>query len=137
MSRFESILARLPDGALMELRVEASEDEPWQLEFRGLDGVVHQYRATDLFRAFRDMREDLERKGVQLLCAGARPDVTPSAMSRSMGGGRKAYVVRQGKQASMADLVDIFDYAELAIVGSVEQQRDYFETWARSLREQQ
>jgi hypothetical protein len=137
MSRFESILARLPDGALRELRVEVSEDEPWQLEFRGLDGVVHQYRATDLFRAFRDMREDLERKGLQLLCAGARPDVIPSAMSRSMSGGRKAYVIRQGKQANKADLVDIFDYAELAVVGSVEQQRDYFETWARSLRQQQ
>jgi hypothetical protein len=49
-----------------------------------------------------------------------------------MGGGQKAYVIRPGKQAT--ELVDIFDYAEPALVGTVQQQRDYVEAWWASLR---
>jgi hypothetical protein len=77
------------------------------------------FTELDLYKAMQSLREHLEAKGYQLLCAGARPDVMPSAMSRSMGGGRQAYVLRPGKQAT--ELVDIFDYAEPAVVGTNQQ----------------
>jgi hypothetical protein len=51
-----------------------------------------------------------------------------------MGGGRKAYVVHLGIPASSTEMVDIFDFAELETVGSVEQQRAYLRSWAASLR---
>ena len=70
----------------------------------------------------RALREYLETSGCQLLCAGARPDDVLSAMSRSVGGGRQAYVVRLRSQDE--ELVDIFDYAEPALVGTVQQQRE-------------
>jgi hypothetical protein len=135
MSRVENIKARLSNGKLKEFHVKASEEEPWQLEFCGVDGSILCFKATDLFEALRAMREDLERDGCQLLCAGARPDVTPSGMSRSMSGGRKAYIVRQGSPASRTDIVDIFDYAEPKLVGTVQQQREYFHAWTHSLRQ--
>lgn len=137
MIKNEIIIAKLPDGALKDLHVKVSEDEPWQLEFCGPDGVVRHFQAPDLFEALRAMRENLEGDGYQLLCAGARPDVTPSGMSRSMGGGRKAYIVRQGRPASRDEMVDIFDYAEANLVGTVRQQREYFQAWVQSMKQHQ
>jgi hypothetical protein len=137
MSKTENIKARLPDGALRDFPVKVSEYEPWTIEFHGLDGSIRCCQATDLFNALQEMRKDLESAGCQLLCAGARPDVTPSGMSRSMGGGRKAYIVHLGSPASRTEMVDIFDYAEPAVVGTVQQQRDYIRAWYESLRQRQ
>jgi hypothetical protein len=66
---------------------------------------------------------------------GARRDVWPSGMSRDMGGGLKAYVMRYGEQAHRKDLVHIFDEAPEALVGSVREQRDFFERWASFFRD--
>ena len=57
-----------------------------------------------------------------LLCAGARPDIFPSGMSRGMGDGRKAYITRLGQPALRTGLVDIFDDAELDAVRTIEEQ---------------
>jgi hypothetical protein len=135
MSKTEHVKVRLSDGTLKSLDVVVSDDAPWTLEFQSIDGSMRRLQALDLFEALREMRKDLECAGSQLLCAGARPDVTPSGMSRGMGGGRKAYIVHLGSPASRTEMVDIFDYAEPAIVGSVQQQRDYFQAWADSLRQ--
>ena len=74
--------------------------------------------AVEAFNAIQALRQYLEAKGYRLLCVGARPDVVPSGISRSMGGGRQAYFIRSGKQAT--ELIDIFDYAEPALVGTVQ-----------------
>jgi hypothetical protein len=68
----------------------------------------------DLFEALADLRQSLEEQGIRLFCNGARTDVWPSGMSRSMSGGRKAYVLRLGTHAR--DLVDIFDGAEPSLI---------------------
>jgi hypothetical protein len=127
--------ARLSDGAIKELRLDVSLDiqrELWQIQLNNFDENVIRFREADLYRAMQALREYLEAKGCQLLCAGARPDVAPSGMSRSMGGGREAYVLHLGKQAT--ELVDIFDYAAPAFVGTVQKQREYFQAWMASLR---
>lgn len=56
-------------------------------------------------------------------------------MSRSMGGGRKAYVMRLGQSAGTHDLVDIFNPVELEAVGTVEEQRAYVDAWLASLKQ--
>jgi len=70
-----------------------------------------------------------------LLCAGARPDVFPSGMSRGMGDGRKAYITRLGQRALRTDLVDIFDDAELDAVRTIEEQTAFHERWVEALRQ--
>jgi hypothetical protein len=137
MSEAENLKARGPDGVIVNLRIEVSEHEPWRLSLTSPDGAIRQYQCSDLFESLLAMRRDLERAGFQLLCAGARPDVTTSGMSRSMGGGRKAYVVHMGSPASRSEMVDIFDYAEPELVGTVQQQQEYLDQWINSLRRRQ
>jgi hypothetical protein len=126
--------ARFSDGAVAELRLEISLDKErrlWQIRLMEPEKNVTCFRETDLYKAMQALREHLEAKGGQLLCAGARPDVVPSGMSRDMGGGRKAYVIQLGKQAT--EIVDIFAYAEPAAVGTVQQQQKFVEAWWASL----
>jgi len=136
MSKIENLTAkaRLSDGAVKELRLAVSIDlqcKLWQIQLENFEENVTCFRETDLYKAMQALREYLEAKGCQLLCAGARPDVAPSGMSRSMGDGRKAYVLHLGKQAT--ELVDIFDYAEPALVGTVQLQREHVRAWWVSL----
>ena len=124
---------RLSDRTVKELRLDVDmQDDLWQIRLENFEENATRFSETDLYKAMQALREYLEARGCQLLCAGARPDVVPSAMSRSMGGGRQAYVVRLGSQPT--ELVDIFDYAEPALVGTVQQQREYVEAWCASLR---
>jgi len=137
MNKIENIIskARLSDGSVKELRLDVSVDmqcQLWQIELVNFEENTTCFRETDLYKAMQTLRLYLEARGFQLLCAGARPDVVPSGMSRSMGGGQQAYVIRPGKQAT--ELVDIVDYAEPALVGTVQQQRDYVEAWRASIR---
>lgn len=80
-----------------------------------------------MFEALIALRLLLERRGGCLLCAGARTNVFPSSMSRDMGGGRMAYVLRLGEPA--LELVDIFASAERSQVGTVEEQRAFQSLW--------
>ena len=132
MSETIFIKAKQPDGEIRDLQLTVSLDSPWTLEYRDADGRAHCYQERDLFETLREMRKELESTGVQLLCAGARTDVWPSGMSRSMAGGRKAYILHIGKQAT--ERVDIFDYAEPKTIGTVQQQLDYFHAWIEALK---
>jgi hypothetical protein len=133
MIRVQHVQARLPNGTLRDFDIEVSIRAPWTLVFQAFDGTIRRLQARDLFEALQEMRKELEIAGCQLLCAGARHDVTPSSMSRSMGGGRKAFIVHIGRPADRAEMVDIFEYAEPAVVGTVQQQRDYFQAWKESI----
>jgi hypothetical protein len=137
MSKIEDITVngRLSDGTVKELPLAVSVDlqnQLWQIQLERFEENATCFRETDLYKAMQALREYLEANGCQLLCAGARPNVVPSGMSRDMGGGRKASVIHLGKQAT--ELVDIFGYAEPALVGTVQQQREYVEAWMASLR---
>jgi hypothetical protein len=129
------VKATLSDGTVKVLRLNLSLHTSaglWELQLEDLEEHPISFRETDIYKAMQTLKEYLETKGCQLLCAGARPDVAPSGMSRSMGGGRKAYVMQMGKQAT--ELIDIFDYAEPGVVGTVKQQREFVETWFASLQ---
>jgi hypothetical protein len=135
MEEAQIVKAMSLSGEVFDLQLEISDNRrDWNLKFRDLAGNVHCYDAGDVFAALQSMREELEAQGVKLLCAGARKDVWPSGMSRDMGGGFKAYVMRFGETAKIKDLVDIFDYSDPSLVGTVQEQRDYFEAWLESLK---
>lgn len=102
----------------------------WRLDVREPDGRERCFEDRDAFDALIAYRIQLDQVGERLLCAGARTDVWPSGMGRSMGGGLKAYVMRYGEQTGLGDLVHIFDEAPQDLVGSVRQQREFFERWA-------
>lgn len=89
--------------------------------------------APDYFEAFCRIRVQLESQGLLPLCFAASRDVYPSGMSRSMGGGLKAYRLVIGQQARQSDLVGIFDTDEEIGPATVAEQLRFFESWLASL----
>jgi hypothetical protein len=135
MNETKYIKVRDRDGAAADCTVEILSIHPARLVFSGpfLDG--REFLANDVFDALVSLRGSLEEIGARLLCAGARPEVFPSGMSRDMGGGIKAYVNRIGMPAGKPDIVDIFDYAGPELVGSVAEQNAFHKKWVESLRQ--
>jgi hypothetical protein len=126
------VKAQHPDGTLEESSIEVQQPE-WKLVFSGAGMSYRPFVAQDLFGALIELRKVLEEKGIRLLCAGARRDVFPSAMSRDMSGGRKAYITKMGCPGRREDLVDIFDYADTQLIGSVSEQKTFHDNWFASL----
>lgn len=122
-----------PDGSIHCGVFRTSVNPPWKLTFSGAGVVEQVFEGSDLFEALTALRVQLENKGFRLLCAGARRDVCPSGMSRSMGGGRKAYVFEIGKSAK--ELIDIFEDALPNQIATVEEQFLFRQEWMKSLRE--
>jgi hypothetical protein len=129
-----SVEVRAAGGTNERCELEIATRPPWTLVFSGAGLVGVSFAANDLFEALILLRRELAKGGIQLMCAGARRDVFPSGMSRSMSGGRKAYVTRAATHPTLEDLVDIFDDADVSLVGSVSEQKEHHERWLQSIR---
>ena len=112
-----------------EVRLRVAGEHPWRLEADGPTGRL-QAEGDDLFSATVALREQLERDGWLLEIQGARPDTYPSRMARGSGG-RRFYVLRPGKHATLDDLVDTLAPLEGGRAGTVAEQRANFERWSR------
>lgn len=55
-------------------------------------------------------------------------------MSREMCGGEMAYILHLGEQAKREDVVNIFEYAELHLIVSVDEQQNFYRNWIKSLK---
>jgi hypothetical protein len=120
------------DGTIESCEVWASTAPPWTVTVRSAGFDEQSFGADDLFNALIKWRREIDAQGSKLLCAGARRDVTPSGMSRSMGGARKAYVIKIGQPATIK--VDIFDHADATEVVTVDEQKRFADQWFASLR---
>lgn len=89
--------------------------------------------AGDLFECLAQVRRQVDPKGLRLLVNGARRDTWASGMSRSMGGGREAYVLQLGRPSQMEHLVNIFDPAPESEIASVDQQQAFMREWMESI----
>jgi hypothetical protein len=105
------------------------------ISFRYRDRLL-EAEASDYFKAFCDIRLQLEPEGLIPFCYGASLNVYPSGIARDMGAGMVAYRFTQGFHARMADLARIFDSGPDIIPASVAMQREFFERWLKSPREQ-
>lgn len=99
-------------------------------------GMVYVNRADDpsvpQFSIYAGAEDDeLTTTDVVAAVLGARRNVWPSAMSREMGGGFKAYVLTIGQPAT--ELVDIFDVDESPVGSTVSEQESFAESWFDSL----
>jgi len=102
-----------------------------ELEFAG--GRLEATSEEDFFSALATLREDLEAKGILLVCYGASKNVYPSPMSRSMGYGERAYRLKLGRRARSEDLVSIFESGPDVVPATLEEQEAYYEEWLNSL----
>ncbi|HEY5723947.1 MAG TPA: hypothetical protein VIT45_16680 [Allosphingosinicella sp.] len=118
-------------GGITVLSVQFSSELPWILRVSGRELQEEEFTGRDLFQAMIALRRELDASGKKLLCAGARRDVFPSGMARSMGSARKAYVMKLGEPATI--LVDIFEPAHADQIATVDEQQRFREQWIVSL----
>ena len=94
------------------------------------DGVRKSYTAVDLFDSFGLMRADL--KDIKFLCKGAKISVCPSGMSSQMSNGLVAYELTMGNPNG--ELVHIFAYEESDLTNDIQEQHDFCQSWAESVK---
>jgi len=115
---------KLPDGVRMTLQADGLG--PWSAP------------GEDYFDALCNLRLELEAAGLRICVTGARVDAHPSGLSRDMGGGQMVYLLRRRRLADRllgrrrgrtGRLVDLLSPAPCELVGTVAEQREFFENW--------
>ena len=97
-----------------------------------IERTIYFSKSDNIFDSVAELRKKLELNNIYLLCNASVINVYPSGMQKEFGG-TKAYKLQMGKQATLSDVVDIFDYdSELKIV-SVKEQEEFYENWIESL----
>lgn len=104
-----------------------------QVELRW-NGRTYLARADHYFRALTDLRTELRKGGLDVLCNGSLVNCFVSGMAATSASGLKAYLLREGRPASFGDIVATFhapsgEYT----VGSPEEQARFFERYLLSL----
>jgi len=122
-----------PHGDLSYCNVAYEPHSSMRVHFQSKSFDFVTTESSSLFEAITKYRELIEPKGFRLLCNAARVDAYPSRMTLQMAYGRKIYVLHKGQPARRADLVDIFDPAPFETVGTINEQKDFFDKWLASL----
>ena len=130
MSDLLLVEALLADGRRVVARVRMDSSEDYRAVMEVVVGefpliVAHE---QDYFEARRTVRRRLDHLGVKLLVNGARRDVWASGMARDMGAGLKVYVTGGAKPAE--HLVELMDPCAAALVGTVEEQDEFYFEWS-------
>ena len=96
-----------------------------------IERTIYFSKSDNIFDSIVELRKKLELNNIYLLCNASAINVYPSGMQKEFGG-TKAYKLQMGKQAVLADVVDIFDYDSELKIGSVKEQEEFFESWIES-----
>ena len=121
---------------LHELTLKVSEvDEEYRVSCElPLSNEVLSGVADDCFAALQVVRRNAEGRGWNICCKGARRNVWPSAMSRSMAGGVKAYILQMGRPARANSMVEIFDKDSPELYATVADQESFAMEWYGSFK---
>jgi hypothetical protein len=127
-------IIKLSEGTnhLSECTLSYQNTQPCMIDFQNSELGHHHFEGRDVFDCLCQLRHFLERIGWNILCNGSRIDAYPSSMSRDMGGGMKLYHLKLGKRPQRSDLLRIFERAEPDQIGTIEEQRAYYEKWCAS-----
>ena len=98
-----------------------------------IERTIYFSKSDNIFDSVVELRKKLELNNIYLLCNASAINVYPSGMQKEFGG-TKAYKLQMGKQATLNDVVDIFDYDNELKIGSVKEQEEFYESWLESLR---
>ena len=112
--------------------VNYSFEAPWKISINISNKFNFCAEGRDLFEALQKVRNEASKFGLTLLCNGARLNVYPSPMMRSMGGAAMAYTLTLGEQAQRKNIVCIFDNTEEPI-STPKEQDEFYQRWLKSL----
>ena len=96
-----------------------------------IENMVYFSKSDNIFDSVVELRKKLELNNIYLLCNASVINVYPSLMQKEFGG-TKAYKLQMGKQATLNEVVDIFDYDSELKIGSVKEQEEFYESWIES-----
>ena len=96
-----------------------------------IERAIYFSKSDNIFDSVVELRKKLELNNIYLLCNASVVNIYPSLMQKEFGG-TKAYKLQMGKQATLNDIVDIFDYDNELKIGSVKEQEEFFESWIES-----
>ena len=96
-----------------------------------IERTIYFSKSDNIFDSIVELRKKLELNNIYLLCNASVINVYPSGMQKEFGG-TKAYKLQMGKQATLNDVVDIFDYDNELKIGSVKEQEEFYESWIES-----
>ena len=96
-----------------------------------IERTIYFSKSDNIFDSIVELRKKLELKNIYLLCNASVINVYPSGMQKEFGG-TKAYKLQMGKQATLNEVVDIFDYDSELKIGSVKEQEEFYENWLES-----
>ena len=96
-----------------------------------IENMVYFLKSDNIFDSVVELRKKLELNNIYLLCNASAINVYPSLMQKEFGG-TKTYKLQMGKQATLNDVVDIFDYDNELKIGSVKEQEKFYESWVES-----
>ena len=97
-----------------------------------IERTIYFSKSDNIFDSVVELRKKLELNNIYLLCNASVINVYPSGMQKEFGG-TKAYKLEMGKQATLSDVVNIFDYDSELKIGSVKEQEKFYENWIESL----
>lgn len=122
------------NGTIHEGEITLTGDYPnCGIKFTSSVSQDIEVQGHDYFQCLINLRIELEKQNYYLLCNGARRDLDCGGMLRNASCGRFGYIAKLGKYLDTVDSVDIFDYAEPNLVGSVDEQEEYYNLYASSL----
>ncbi|MEK2490690.1 hypothetical protein WN990_14120 [Kitasatospora purpeofusca] len=108
-------------------RLQPMEESVFGIKLASPSSAIWTATGDDLFEALKSVRLQIEPLGYLLLCNGARVDAHPSGMLRDMTGGSTLYILKMRRVPR--ERVFIFDRAEADTVGTVADQRDFYQAW--------
>ncbi len=129
-----SLLISTLSGESEPCEIQVTDKVPISLTASSAHFGLVTIAGDNLFDVLTRFRLLIERDGYLLLCNAARRDTYPSRMALEMGGGRKVYMLRPGKQAKREDLIDALGAAAIDQVCTVAEQRTSYASWTRSLK---
>lgn len=79
------------------------------------------------------VRSEFEKMNCFILINGSRKDFVISGMSNQMSGGAKGYLVQIGEPGRRENLVNILEYADKSLIGTIEEQESFYKDWMSSI----
>ncbi len=132
METYEITLVEL--STKKEINIPVEVDEAEESENIVIYSKVKYHEVTSIsdtyFIAYQEFRDKLLTLGYGVKCNGSQVNAIQSGM---MGATDKVFLVEMGKQALKKDIVNIWDYADIDIFATTQQQNSFFDQWIKSL----
>lgn len=90
--------------------------------------------STNFFECLVDLRQRLEQLEYHPLCNGARRDMYIFRKMINIYRGNWSHILNYGQIPKDEDTLLIFEYADPNLISSVDEQREFYESWLESVK---